>query len=143
MTAPTGRFSATIDRHASFSLMSDRIFIRGVQVHAYHGVFEEEKRLGQRFVFDVDYWLDAKTYAQADDFGRAVSYNDVYETLVEVVKGPRVDLIEALAERIAHAILERFAAIAMVRIEVHKPSAPIAGVFSDVGVEITRRRGEA
>lgn len=123
--------------------MSDRIFIRGVQVHAHHGVFEEEKKLGQRFVFDVDYWLEAKSYARADDYGGAVSYNDVYETLIEVVKGPRFDLIEALAERIAQTILKRFAAINMVRIEVHKPSAPIAGVFSDVGVEITRRRGEA
>ena len=122
--------------------MSDRIFIRGVQVHAHHGVFEEEKKLGQRFVFDVDYWLEAKAYARADDYGGAVSYNDVYETLIEVVKGPRFDLIEALAERIAQTILQRFQTINLVRVEVHKPSAPIAGVFSDVGVEITRSRGE-
>lgn len=123
--------------------MSDRIFLRGIQVHAHHGVFEEEQRLGQRFVFDVDYWLDAKTYARADDFGSAVSYNDVYETVVAIARGERVALIEALAERIAAALLERYPAINMVRIEVHKPSAPIAGVFSDVGVEITRRRGES
>lgn len=123
--------------------MSDRIFIRGVQVHAHHGVFEEEKKLGQRFIFDVDYWVEAKPYARADDYTEAVSYNDVYETVIEVAKGPRVNLIEALAERIAQTLLARFAPINVVRVEVHKPAAPIAGVFSDVGVEITRRRGEA
>jgi 7,8-dihydroneopterin aldolase/epimerase/oxygenase len=123
--------------------MSDRIFIRGIQVHAYHGVFEEEKALGQRFVFDVDYWVNAASYARADDYSHAVSYTDVYEVVTGVALGPRVQLIETLAERAAQALLDRFPQIQTVRIELHKPSAPIPGVFSDVGVEITRRRGEA
>lgn len=123
--------------------MSDRIFLRGVQVHAYHGVFDEEKSLGQRFIFDVDYWIDAKAYARADDYSGAVSYNDVYETVIEISTRQRFHILEALGEHIAQAILDRFAPIHTVRVEVHKPAAPIAGVFSDVGVEITRRRGEA
>ncbi|MET0312903.1 MAG: dihydroneopterin aldolase [Hansschlegelia sp.] len=123
--------------------MSDRIFIRGVQVHARHGVFEEERRLGQRFVIDVDYWVDAQSYAPADDYAGAVSYGDVYETIVGIATGEPVALIETLAERIAQAVLERFSPVETVRVEVHKPGAPIPGVFSDVGVEIIRRRGGA
>ncbi|WP_020185343.1 dihydroneopterin aldolase [Methylopila sp. 73B] len=123
--------------------MSDRIFLRGVQLHARHGVFEEERRLGQRFIVDVDYWVDMSAYAAADDFRGAVSYNDVYLTLMEIAGGEPVNLIETLAERIAAALLSRFAPIEVVRVQVHKPSAPIAGVFGDVGVDVTRRRGEA
>ncbi|GBD49432.1 dihydroneopterin aldolase [Methylopila sp. Yamaguchi] len=123
--------------------MSDRIFLRGVQLHARHGVFEEERRLGQRFIVDVDYWVDTAGYAQTDDFRSAVSYNDVYLTLMEIAAGEPVNLIETLADRIAAALLARFAPIEVVRVQVHKPSAPIAGVFGDVGVDITRRRGEA
>jgi dihydroneopterin aldolase len=128
---------------ASASDMSDRIFLRGLQVHAHHGVFEEEKTLGQRFVFDVDYWLDTRAYGLRDDFTDAVSYNDVYLAVVEIATTQRFNLLEALAERIAETLLDRFAKIEAVRVEVHKPMAPIAGVFSDVGVEIIRRRGEA
>ncbi|HEY0292824.1 MAG TPA: dihydroneopterin aldolase [Hansschlegelia sp.] len=123
--------------------MSDRIFLRGVQVHAHHGVFAEERKLGQRFVFDVDYWVDAGAYAASDDPARAVSYADVHETVVAVATGKPVALIEALAENVAAALLSRFPTIERVRIELHKPGAPIAGIFSDVGVEIIRRRGEA
>lgn len=123
--------------------MSDRIFIRGIQVHAYHGVFEEENRLGQKFVFDVDYWVDAQPYARADDYSHAVSYSDVHDAVIEVAKGPTLKLIEALAEKTAQTLLDRFPPIVMVRVELHKPGAPIHGVFSDVGVEVTRRRGEA
>ena len=118
--------------------MSDRIFIRGIQVHAYHGVFEEENRLGQKFHFDVDYWVDAQPYAKDDDYSRAVSYGDVHDAVIEIAKGPIIKLIETLAA----LLLERFPSINQVRIEVHKPGAPIIGVFSDVGVEIIRRRGE-
>lgn len=120
--------------------MSDRIFLRGVQVHGFHGVFDEERRLGQRFVFDVDFWVDASAYAATDDHTRAVSYADVHATVVEIATGPAVALIETLAENVASALLQRFPAIERVRVELHKPSAPIAGIFSDVGVEIVRAR---
>lgn len=123
--------------------MSDRIFLRGVQLHARHGVFEEERRLGQRFVVDVDYWVDTSGYAATDDVRGAVSYGDVYLTLMEIAGGEPVNLIETLAERIAAALLGRFGSIDAVRVQIHKPSAPIPGVFGDVGVDITRRRGEA
>lgn len=120
--------------------MTDRIFIRGIQVHAYHGVFEEEHRLGQKFLFDVDYWVEAQPYARADDFSGAVSYTDVHDAVIAVAKGPRINLIEGLAERVAEKLLADFPSISKVRVVVHKPGAPIAGVFSDVGVDITRSR---
>ncbi|MFC7053161.1 dihydroneopterin aldolase [Hansschlegelia quercus] len=120
--------------------MSDRIFLRGVQVHGRHGVFEEERRLGQRFIFDVDYWLDASVPARTDDVASSVSYADIHAAIVEIGAGEPVALLETLAENLAQTILGRFPAIEQVRIEVHKPSAPIVGIFSDVGVEIIRRR---
>lgn len=123
--------------------MTDRIFIRGIQVHAYHGVFEEENRLGQKFSFDVDYWVDAQICAADDDFSRAVSYSDVHDTVIAVAKGPTLKLIETLAEKTAQALLDRFPSIRKVRVELHKPGAPIVGVFSDVGIEIVRERGAA
>ena len=122
--------------------MSDRIFIRGIQVHAYHGVFEEENRLGQKFTFDVDYWMDTKACAEGDDYSRAVSYTDVHDAVVEVAKGPVIKLIETLAERIAENMLRKFPGVEQVRVVVHKPGAPITGVFSDVGVDILRRRAD-
>lgn len=123
--------------------MTDRIFIRGILVHAYHGVFEEENRLGQKFSFDVDYWVDARSYAEGDEAERAVSYADVHDCVIAVAKGPTIRLIETLAERIAGSLLAKFPTIEQVRIVVHKPGAPIVGVFSDVGVEIVRRRDGA
>ncbi|GGF62198.1 dihydroneopterin aldolase [Azorhizobium oxalatiphilum] len=119
---------------------NDRLFLRALPFFAHHGVYEEERRLGQRFIVDADWWLDARPAAWADKAELTVSYQDVYEHIKAVVEDDPVNLIETLAERIASRLLDHFPLIDQVRIAVHKPGAPITGVFGDVGVEITRQR---
>lgn len=120
--------------------MADRIFFRDMVFHARHGVFPEEEKLGQRFHVDIDGHIDFRPWSRTDEFAKAVSYQDIYETVRVVVEGPRVNMIETLAERIAQAVLAAFPPVEAVRVEVRKPAAAIAGVFETVGVEITRTR---
>lgn len=119
---------------------SDRVFLRDVPFFGRHGVFPEEQVLGQRFILDVDWWLDTRPAAWADDAALTVSYQAVYDHMKAVVEDEPVHLIETLAERIATRVLDHFPAIEQVRVVVRKPGAPISGVFGDVGVEITRTR---
>ncbi|MGU3497120.1 dihydroneopterin aldolase [Xanthobacteraceae bacterium A53D] len=119
---------------------NDKLFLRALPFFAYHGVHDEERRLGQRFVVDAEWWLDTRPAAWADDAALTASYQEVYEHIKAVVEDDPVNLIETLAERIASRLLDHFAIVDQVRITVHKPGAPITGVFGDVGVEITRRR---
>lgn len=118
----------------------DRVFLHALPFFARHGVYGAEQELGQRFVVDVDWWLDTRPAAWADDAALTVSYQHVYEQVRAVVEDEPVHLIETLAERIAMRLLDHFALIDEVRVVVHKPGAPITGVFGDVGVEILRRR---
>ncbi|MBS9478851.1 dihydroneopterin aldolase [Ancylobacter radicis] len=120
--------------------MSDRIFLRGIELHAHHGLHEEEARLGQRFIIDIDWWLDADPAARADDYGSTVGYEKVFALVHEVSSGHRFHILEALAQAIAETVLTRYPRVEKVRVELHKPSAPIAGIFRDAGVEITRTR---
>ena len=120
--------------------MSDRIFLRGIELHAHHGLFEEEARLGQRFIVDIDWWLDTAPAAAHANYDETVGYEKVFAIVHEVSSGHRFHILEALAEAIAATVLERYGRVEKVRVEVHKPSAPIAGIFRDAGVEITRLR---
>lgn len=119
---------------------SDRLFLRGMPFFARHGLIPAEQELGQRFVVDADWWHDTRPAAWADDMSLTVSYQDVYDHIRAVVENDTVKLIETLAERIAMRLLDHFAQIEQVRIVIHKPGAPITGVFGDVGVEIYRTR---
>lgn len=120
--------------------MSDRIFLRGVELHAHHGLHPEEARLGQRFIVDVDWWLDTGPAAAHDNYGETVGYEKVFEVVHEVSSGHRFHILEAFAQAIAEAVLTRYPRVDKVRVEVHKPAAPIAGIFRDAGVEIVRSR---
>lgn len=119
---------------------ASRIFLKALPFFARHGAYEAERELGQRFVVDVDFWLDTRPAAWADDQTLTVSYVEVYEHIRLVVEDDPVNLIETLAERIATRLIDHFDAIEQVRVVVHKPGAPIPGVFGDVGVEVIRTR---
>ncbi|MCL1791815.1 MAG: 2-amino-4-hydroxy-6-hydroxymethyldihydropteridine diphosphokinase [Peptococcaceae bacterium] len=117
-------------------LSGNSIHLRGMEFFAFHGVMPEERRLGQRFVVDVDLTLVHSGPYDRDDLNLCVDYTRVYSKIAEVMS--RVcHTIEYVAEQIARELLTDFAC-SQVRVEVHKPAAPIQGVLEDVAVEIVR-----
>jgi 7,8-dihydroneopterin aldolase/epimerase/oxygenase len=119
--------------------VSDRLEIRGLRVHAYHGVHERERVEGQPFVVDAVLTYDASTAARTDDLHDAVDYAALSDRLAAIVGGEPVALIETLAARLAAACLED-ARVQSVSVTVHKPQAPLSVSFEDVAVTVTRSR---
>lgn len=120
--------------------MTDRIFIRGLSLHAYHGVMAHEAKVGQTFTIDLDLESDLSEAAHSDKVVDTVSYDKVVECASDAFCAQRFRLIEAAAGRVADAILDTFPRVRNVRVTIHKPHAPIAATFSDVGVTLTRAR---
>lgn len=120
----------------------DAIHLRGLEFYAYHGVMPEENVLGQRFIIDVDLFLDLVGSGKSDKVEDTVSYAEVYEVVRDCVSRERHKLLESLAASIAAKILAGFPCQG-VRIEVHKPQAPVPGIFADLAVEIWRERTDS
>ena len=119
----------------------DVIHLRGLEFYAYHGVLPEEQVLGQRFLIDIDLFSDLSLAGSSDQVGDTIHYGEVYQVIKACVTGDKHQLIERLAEEIAQRVLKQFFCTS-VRVEVHKPQAPIPGIFRDVSVEIWREVGE-
>jgi dihydroneopterin aldolase len=120
--------------------MSDRIFIAGLSLHAYHGVMQHEAEVGQTFTLDLALDIDLAQAAHSDKVADTVSYDLIVEAASGAFRARRFRLIEAAAGAVADALLARWPRIATVRVTVHKPHAPIAATFADVGVELVRHR---
>lgn len=120
--------------------MSDRIFISGLALHAYHGVMAHEAKVGQTFTIDLELDIDLSEAARSDKVMDTVSYDKVVECASEVFCAQRSRLIEAAAGRVAEAVLATFERVRSVKVTIHKPHAPIAATFSDVGVTLVRSR---
>ncbi len=108
---------------------------------ACHGVLSHERENPQRFVVDAELLLDLHEAGARDELAATANYAELYELVRAVVEGAPKRLIEALAEEIAARVLDVFPRVRAVRVTVHKPSAPIGGIYADVGVDIVRRRG--
>lgn len=57
---------------------SDKLVLRGLKFHGFHGAKPEEKKLGQKFLVDVDAWLDLRQAGRTDCLSDTVSYTDIY-----------------------------------------------------------------
>ena len=120
--------------------MSDTIFIKGVSVHAHHGVMDHESHVGQRFVIDLELTADISEASRSDRLAHTVSYADVVATAVSAFKDANYKLVERAAGAVAEAVLTAFPKISSIKVTVHKPHAPIAAIFDDVGVILVRNR---
>jgi 7,8-dihydroneopterin aldolase/epimerase/oxygenase len=120
--------------------MSDAIFITGLLIHAHHGVMPHEEKVGQRFVIDLELATELAQAAASDKLVDTVSYASIVEAVTRAFTTRSYRLVEAAAGAIAEEVLSTFPRIASVRVTVHKPHAPIAAIFNDVGVTILRKR---
>jgi dihydroneopterin aldolase len=121
--------------------MTDQIFVTGLVLHAYHGVMDHEAKIGQSFTLDLTLDLDLADAARSDKLADTVSYDDIVVVVRDTFCARRYRLVEAAAGAVADAVFSAFPQVGNVRVTVHKPHAPIAAAFGDVGVTLTRRRG--
>lgn len=120
--------------------MSDRIELIGIEAFGYHGVFDHEKRDGQKFYADIRAELDLEGPSNSDDLRDTVDYGAIVDLVIEDIQSDPCQLIEHLGGRIADRILFEFHKINRIAVTIHKPGAPVNGKVLDIAVTIERIR---
>lgn len=115
----------------------DVIRLLGMEFYGFHGVFEAEQELGQRFEVDVELFRDLRSAADTDDIDVTLNYVDVYTVVKEIVEERTFNLIETLAEVIASEVISGFA-IEGIKVRVRKPHVSLGGLLRTVEIEIER-----
>ena len=121
------------------SATGGRISLRGITARGRHGVYDFERQDGQDFVVDVTCELDLDPAARGDDLSLTLDYARLARAIAEDIEGPPLNLIEALAARIAATCL-RAERVQSVEVTVHKPQAPMPVAVTDVAVTLVRTR---
>ena len=117
------------------------IQLSGLVVFGHHGYLEAERRLGQRFLVDVEVDLDDGA-ASSDRIEDTVDYRRIAELVRDVFAGPERLLLEALAGVTADGILERFGDVVRVRVRVRKPDVVLEPPVEHAAVIVERARGQ-
>jgi dihydroneopterin aldolase len=120
--------------------MNDSIRINGIKAFGYHGVFAEETKNGQDFLVDIELILDLEKASISDDLADTVDYGAICDLVIAAITGQPYKLIEKLAGVIADEILASQGLVEIALVTVHKPSAPVNAVTSDINVMVIRTR---
>jgi dihydroneopterin aldolase len=115
--------------------------LRGLRALGTHGVLPEEKERPQPFEIDLDLGVDLVAAMGSDRLSDTVDYAVVAESAVAVVAGARsYELLEALGDAIATAVLSVDPRITAATVSLRKLEPPMAVDIATVGVRITRVR---
>ncbi|MBS7007660.1 2-amino-4-hydroxy-6-hydroxymethyldihydropteridine diphosphokinase [Anaerostipes sp.] len=121
----------------------DQIIIKELEIYSNHGVYKEEKVLGQKFLVSAVLYTDTKRAGASDKIEDSVNYGDVCHRIRDIMEGNTFDLIERAAETIAERLLIKYDLIKEVEVEVKKPWAPIGLPIQSVAVKIKRKWSRA
>ena len=115
----------------------DKLILKGIRFHGHHGVPEAERQVGGHYEVDATLGCALANSGNTDALADTVNYAEVVSRIVEIGTQQSFQLIEALAEKIASAILEQFA-VDEVHLTVKKLNPPIEQPIDYFAVEIFR-----
>ena len=118
----------------------DKIYLKNVEIFANHGVFQEEKTLGQKFILDLELTLSLEEAGKTGDLTKSVHYGELCHGIEKEFTKVSYDLIETAAEKVAEYTLVNYPMVQGVKVTLKKPWAPIGRHLDYAAVEITRER---
>ena len=121
----------------------DKIYLKNVEIFANHGVFAEEKTLGQKFIIDLELTLNLEEAGKTGDLTKSVHYGELCHGIEKAFTEKSYDLIETAAEIIAEYTLVNYPIVDSVKVTLKKPWAPIGRHLDYAAVEIERGWHEA
>jgi dihydroneopterin aldolase/2-amino-4-hydroxy-6-hydroxymethyldihydropteridine diphosphokinase len=116
----------------------DYVEIKDLIVFAHHGVFQQEKELGQKFLVSARLYLDTEAAVTEDDVNSSVHYGEAALEMTKFLQAESYNLIEAAAGRLAEHLLLTYSLLRKVQIRLAKPWAPVGLPLNEVAIELCR-----
>ena len=118
-----------------------KILFEGLEFYAYHGLLEEEQKIGGRFVVDIEIDIDFSIALATDQIDGTIDYSLIYD-VIKLEMEKKSKLIEHVAGRIVAMLFVTFKQIEFVKLKLTKIKPPITGSVHSVSVSIEKARLE-
>ena len=111
------------------------IRLKGVRIHAFHGVMPQERMVGADFIIVLRVGYPLETATASDDVSDTLDYAQLYQLLRREMAIPS-SLLEHVAGRIATAIEKTFPQVTSIDLELTKLNPPMGADCKGASVEI-------
>lgn len=112
------------------------VFLRDIRLYAFHGVMEQERRVGGWFVVNLRvHYYNIKKACETDDVDDTLNYAILLDIVRQEMCQPSC-LLEHVAGRIGQSVFSRYPAVDAVDVSIVKENPPTGGRLNGAGVEL-------
>ena len=115
-----------------------KIIIEEMEFYAFHGHYEEEQIVGNRFLVDLEMETDMHKAAESDQLEDAVNYQKAYRIVKNEMKRHTSNLLENIGKRILDALYSEMKGIEKASVKIRKMNPPMGGPIKCVSVTMSR-----
>ncbi|SOE22435.1 dihydroneopterin aldolase [Spirosomataceae bacterium TFI 002] len=112
------------------------ISLEGMEFFAYHGYYDEEQKIGNKYTIDLTIETDLSKAANTDKLSNTISYEELYEQVKQVML-QKHRLLEHVGQQIIERIQDTYPQIVNVKVAVSKHNPPIGGICERAKVELS------
>ena len=116
-----------------------QIALEGMEFFAFHGYYDEEQKIGNKYGVDLYISTDLLAAGESDKLQQTVNYEVLYRLVAEEMRAP-ARLLEHVAHRVLDRIMAELPHVRKVRISVSKFNPPLGGICHRARVTLARRR---
>ncbi len=113
------------------------IEIEGMQFYAFHGHFDTERIVGNKFQVDIHFEADCSKAAFSDNLNDTINYQEVYNIIKKVMQKPSL-LLEHVTQRILDSLSYAFPQMINIKVKVSKLNPPMGGEIEKVSVTLSQ-----
>jgi len=117
-----------------------KIVIEEMEFYAFHGHYQEEQIVGNRFLVDLELQADLSAPADSDNLKDAVNYQKAYQIIKNEMRRTKSRLLENIGKRILDALFSEMEGIQKATIRIRKLNPPMGGPIKSVGIEMSRNQ---
>jgi 7,8-dihydroneopterin aldolase/epimerase/oxygenase len=109
------------------------ILLEEMEFFAFHGCFQEERIIGNRFLVTVSFDTDTNLAEETDDLTKTINYYNIYK-LISKEMGIPSKLLENVNRRIFNKISEEYSLISNLCVKISKIHPSLGGKIDRVSV---------
>ncbi len=119
-----------------------QIALEGLEFFAFHGYYDEEQKIGNKYGVDLHLKTDLHAAGASDKLAETVNYEVLYRVTLEEMQRP-ARLLEHLAHRILDRLMQEFPQVRRAQVSISKFNPPLGGICHRARVTLVRKRQPA
>ena len=114
--------------------IKNKIKLENLNFYGYHGVYNKEIKDGQEFILNLD--ISYNYNDSSDSVSKTIDYIELYNLLKIFFNKTRYNLLETLGNEIINQVLDNYASIYYIKVNIRKPSISIEQNNDFINIEI-------